>query len=170
MYKPALMIHQIDQHLFQLPLERFLLTFDDGTEDHWHFFSDFLAIATRKIYFITCSWVGRPGFVTVDQLRTMMTHPDVEIGAHSFDHADLNNSTLQEKILHLEQDTQRTCDWFQTNLGFQPKTFAYPNNHAQYGVYTKILQQWGFNEFYGNERIDPEWLGDPEWTRWHTLW
>lgn len=164
------MIHRINQDLFRWPLEKFELTFDDGTEDHWQFFDHFLSIPTRKIYFVTCSWVGRPGFITVDQLRYMMTYPDVEIGAHSFAHADLNSYTLQEKIQHLEHDTRQTCEWFTTNLGMIPRAFAYPNNHAQYGIYTKILQQHGFEEFHGNERIDPDWLDDPEWTRWHKLW
>jgi peptidoglycan/xylan/chitin deacetylase (PgdA/CDA1 family) len=164
------MIHQIHRDLFRWPLEKFVLTFDDGTEDHWQFFPNFVTISTRKIYFVTCSWVGRPGFVTVEQLKNMMTHPNVEIGAHSFAHADLNDLTLQQKILHLEQDTQQTCEWFMLNLGMVPRIFAYPGNHAQYGIYIKILQKYGFDEFFGNERIDPAWLDDPEWTRWHKLW
>ena len=170
MLKPALMIHRITESIFDLPLERFDLTFDDGTEDHFEYFPRFLAIPTRKIYFITCSWIGQTGFLTVDQLRSMAQHPDVEIGAHSHAHTLLNEYPLDEKIRIMQADTAAVCEWFLRELGWQPRAFCFPNNNAIYGIYTQIAKQHGFTEFYGSERIDPYWLHLPEWQRHNHLW
>ena len=164
------MIHRITNDIFKLELDKFILSFVDGTSCHWLFFEKFLSIHTKKIYFITCSWINRPGFLTLDQLRNMINYNDVEIGAHSFEHEDLNNFTLDQKIVHLENDTAKVCNWFSTNIGYVPKSFAYPNNHAQYGVYTAILQKYGFQNFYGSERIDPLNLTDPGWLKYNKLW
>ena len=166
MLKPTLMIHRIADDIFQYPLKKFLLTFDDGYTDHYTTFSKFLEIPTQKIYFITCKWVGCPGFLTVEQIKYMNSFDDVTIGAHSFSHQDLNPLNVEEKIKLIDEDTAKTCKWFQEKLGFIPKTFCYPYNNAAYGIYAKILQQYGFTEFYGAERIDVDQLST--WP--HRIW
>ena len=163
MLKPILMIHRITNDIFQHPLEKFLLTFDDGTDDHYTTFLKFNEIPTQKIYFITCDWVGRPGFLTVEQIKYMNSFDDVTIGAHSFAHQHLSKTglTLDQLVEFVEKDTAKTCTWFQEKLGFTPTTFCYPYNNSMYGIYTKILQKYGFTEFYGSERMDAAWLTDP---------
>lgn len=174
MLKPSLMIHRVTDDIFQHPLEKFLLTFDDGLESHYRTFSKFKEIPTQKIYFITCQWVGCPGFLTAEQIKYMNSFEDVTIGAHSFNHRDLSKTqlTLEQIIEFLDQDTAKTCTWFQETLGFTPTTFCYPYNNSMYGIYTQILQKHGFTEFYGSERIDISWLtNSPDWIiplTWHT--
>ena len=158
MLKPTLMIHHVPDDIFQHPLEKFLLTFDDGFDDHYTTFSKFLEIPTQKIYFITCKWVSASGFLTVEQIKYMNSFDNVMIGAHSFAHRDLTQLTIEETIKIIDEDTARTCEWFQKTLGFVPTTFCYPYNNSVYGIYTKILQKYGFTEFYGGERIDADRL------------
>jgi len=168
MLKPTLMIHHVSDEIFQHPLEKFILTFDDGHDNHYATFSKFLEIPTQKIYFITCDWVGCPGFLTVDQIKYMSSFDNVMIGAHSFDHFDLNTNklTLEEKIELMNTDTAKTIGWFQETLGFIPTIFCYPYNNAMYGIYTKILKKHGFTEFYGGERINVDRLST--WP--HRIW
>jgi len=163
MLKPILMIHHVTDEIFQLPLENFILTFDDGYDDQYNTFSKFLEIPTQKIYFITCDWIGLPGFLTIEQIKYMDSFEDVTIGAHSFAHRDLSKAglTLSQLVEFVEEDTAKTCTWFQEKLGFVPTTFCYPYNNSIYGMYTKILQKYGFTEFYGIERMDVYWLTNP---------
>jgi peptidoglycan/xylan/chitin deacetylase (PgdA/CDA1 family) len=169
MLKPSLMIHRVTNDIFQHPLEKFLLTFDDGYDDHYTTFSKFLEIPTQKIYFITCKWVGCSGFLTVDQIKHMSSFDDVTIGAHSFAHQDLHGLSLEETIKIIDEDTAKTCEWFQKTLGHIPTTFCYPYNNSVFGIYNKILQKYGFTEFYGSERIDSKWLANPDWAYYHSL-
>ena len=162
------MIHRVPDDIFTHPLEKFLLTFDDGYDDHYTTFSKFLEIPTQKIYFITCDWVGCDGFLTLEQIKYMSSFDNVIIGAHSFSHTDLytNALTLEQKIQLMDNDTKKTCEWFQQMLGFTPTVFCYPFNNTVYGIYTKILKKHGFNEFYGTERINVERLNT--WP--HRIW
>jgi hypothetical protein len=148
MIKPSLMIHQVTDDIFQHSLEKFLLTFDDGLESHYKTFSKFKEIPTQKIYFITCQWVGFPGFLTVEQIKYMNSFEDVTIGAHSFYHRDLSKTelTLEQIIEFVDQDTEKTCAWFEENLGFTPTAFCYPYNNSVYGMYTKEPQRPAFNK------------------------
>jgi peptidoglycan/xylan/chitin deacetylase (PgdA/CDA1 family) len=163
MLKPSLMIHRVTDDIFKHPLENFVLTFDDGYNDHYTTFPKFLEIPTQKIYFITCSWVGSRGFLTAEQIKYMSSFDNVTIGAHSFYHQDLSKTGLSVSNLvkFIEKDTEKTCTWFQDTLGFIPKKFCYPYNNSMYGIYTEILQKNGFTEFYGTERMDVSWLNDP---------
>ena len=170
MLKPTLMIHRVTEDIFKHPLEKFLLTFDDGYDSHYTTFSKFTQIPTQKIYFITCNWVGNTGFLTAEQIKHMSSFDDVTIGAHGFSHQRLDHLTVEETIKFIDEDTAKTCQWFRTTLGFVPTKFCYPYNNAAYGIYTKILQKYGFTEFYGMERIDSGWLSDPEWVKNHRLW
>ena len=170
MLKPALMIHHVTDELFQLPLEKFLLTFDDGYDNHYTSLSRFLEIPTQKIYFITCKWVGFNGFLTIDQLKHMGSFDGVTIGAHSYEHRNLNELNIQERIKYITEDTEKCCTWFQQNLGYVPTKFCYPNNNSSHGIYTKILKNYGFTDFYGSERIEPENVTDPGWLQYNQLW
>jgi peptidoglycan/xylan/chitin deacetylase (PgdA/CDA1 family) len=176
MIKPILMIHHVKDWMFDLPLENFILTFDDGYHDHWNTFPRFLEIPTDKIYFITGSWINRPGFLTVDQIKKMDQHDDVEIGAHGFDHQKIISpdsgdpglaNSRAEIISMLTIDTQKTVEWFQENLGTVLKKFCYPYNESVFGIYPQILRKYGFDEFYGPGRVKIEWLVDPVRHRQH---
>jgi peptidoglycan/xylan/chitin deacetylase (PgdA/CDA1 family) len=157
--KPVLMIHGINDSIFDLPLNDYVLTFDDGTHDHYDSFLKFQQINTRKIYFIIADRIGTKGYLTVDEIKEMMADPQVTIGAHSYNHTNLNSlPKLFDQVFHIQKDTELMIDWFATNLNFCPNVFCFPYNNDLRGMYTVLIKKYGFTELYGHERIPVETL------------
>jgi len=155
--KPVLMIHEITDAIFNLPLADYLLTFDDGTADHWQYFEQIRAIPTEKIYFIITNRIGTAGYLNLEQVKQMSLDPSVAIGGHSHNHVRLNTfNTLAEKIAHIKQDTEQCLSWFETHLGQAPNTFCLPYNEDVGGLYTAWLRNKGISKIYASERTDCE--------------
>lgn len=159
MIKPVLMIHTITDAVFSLPLAEYTLTFDDGTRDHYTYFSGFKKIDTQKIYFIIANRVGTEGYLTVNEIKEMMENPQVTIGAHSFNHTNLESlPKLFDQVFYIQKDTELMVEWFQTILGFTPTAFCFPYNNNLKSIYSGIVKKYGFTELYGHERIPVETL------------
>lgn len=179
--KPVLMIHQISEEMFDLPLQDYVLTFDDGLYGHYYFFEQFKQIPTEKIYFISTAFIcnGRQStafpdsriaqskamrgdmedFLTVDQIKEMMQDPLVSIGGHGHEHVHLDSlRTLNDVVKSVYSDIPAMLEWFKTNLDFTPTKYCYPYNNNVNGVYTSMLKKFGLTEFYGDERIPVETL------------
>jgi peptidoglycan/xylan/chitin deacetylase (PgdA/CDA1 family) len=151
--KPVLMIHEITEELFNLPLADYLLTFDDGTQDHWEFFPQLQNIPTEKIFFIITGRIGTPGYLTLPQLDYMKSDSFTKIGGHSHNHIRLNTfNTLAEKIAHIKLDTEQCLSWFESNLGQVPNTFCLPYNEDVGGLYAAWLRNKGISKIYASER------------------
>jgi peptidoglycan/xylan/chitin deacetylase (PgdA/CDA1 family) len=168
--KPVFEIHHVTQDLFDLPLQEFVLTFDDGYQDQYTHFAQFAQIDTQKIYFIVPEWLDRPDFMSVAQILELRDHPDVVIGAHSYAHPCLKEMPLDQKIKEIHRDTDFMIQWFRDKLGSVPTKFCFPFNDRVYGIYETILRNHGFTEFYGDERIKPEKIVDPNWRQLNRLW
>lgn len=179
--KPVLMIHEVDEKIFQLPLSNYILTFDDGLYSQYHYLPKLLEIDTEKIFFISSNIIceekqsteiiscvdahnkafnnNYENFMTLEQIKEIQKLPKTCIGAHSHSHINLNTfKKLSEKIVHIVKDTEQMIQWFKFNLGFTPTKFCYPYNNDCNGVYTSILRKFKFTEFYGQERIPVETL------------
>lgn len=179
--KNVLMIHEARAEFAQLPLEDYLLTFDDGLYSQYVFYNEIKHINTPKIFFvssgiicadnqstefITCRDAHQKAFngnyenyMTVEQIKYMMQDPLVSIGAHSHSHTRLNKfSTLAEKVAYIKSDAEKTVAWFEQNLGFAPTKFCFPYNEDLDGLYKGLLTKYGFTEFYGSGRIPVETL------------
>ena len=157
--KPVLMIHNIVDSIFKLPLEDYVLTFDDGTHDHYEYFLKFKSINTRKIYFIIADRIGTDGYLTIDEIKEMMKDPQVTIGAHSYNHTNLESlPKLFDQVFHIQKDTELMIDWFNTNLEYRPTVFCFPYNNDLRGMYNAVVKKKGFTELYGHERIPVEKL------------
>lgn len=179
--KPVLMIHEIRESIFDLPLENYILTFDDGLYSQYYYYPQFKNIPTEKIYFIssnilctgsqstafpTCVEAHKKAFLgnfedymTVDQVKELAQDPLVSIGGHGHQHTRLNHfSKLTEIIQYISKDTETMIEWFDTNLKTKPTKFCYPYNEDRDGLYPGLLKLFGFTEFYGRERIPVETL------------
>ena len=155
--KSVLMIHEITKGLFSLPLADYLLTFDDGTQDHWQYFKQVQAVPTEKIYFIITNRIGTAGYLSLEQVKQMSLDPMTTIGGHSHDHIRLNTfDTLVEKLAYIKQDTEQCLFWFETNLGKIPDTFCLPYNEDIDGLYAAWLRNKGITSIYASERTDGE--------------
>jgi hypothetical protein len=112
----TLMIHDIHPNYFDLNLNSYRLTFDDGLFSQYYYFPLLKAHPGKLTYFITTSFI-RPGtargmfagehlsyikskkymyrtfieekydhFMTVEELQSISSQPDVKIGIHSHFH------------------------------------------------------------------------------------
>ncbi len=177
--KPVLMIHEVRESIFELPLSNYTLTFDDGLYSQYHYFDRFREIPTEKIYFIssgivctgvqslefpTCKTAHAKAFagnfedyMTIPQIKELMQDPLVTIGAHSHSHLDLYSlPKLFDRVTHIGEDSVLMLQWFQENLGIQPTKFCFPYNEDLNGMYKAVLHKHGFTEYYGQERLAVE--------------
>ena len=174
--KPVLMIHEFKEEFLDLPLENYILTFDDGLFSQYYYYQKFKDIPTQKIFFISsgiiCSGSQNMGFppchvahekafsgnfedyMTLEQIKELMKDPLVTIGAHSHAHKNLNDfGKVTHRAMHVIEDTKTMMIWFKENLNFKPTAFCYPYNNDNNGLYDPVLRSVGFTDFYGKERI-----------------
>jgi peptidoglycan/xylan/chitin deacetylase (PgdA/CDA1 family) len=177
MSKPVLTIHEMHDKILLLPLENYILTFDDGLYSQYFYYDKIKHIPTEKIFFISsgiicegtqstefpsCEIAHKKAFagnyedyMTVDQIKELMQDPLVTIGGHSHLHQSLNLLTSKtDKIKHIISDTKKMLEWFHRSLTTQPTSFCFPYNDNCNGLYQRLLATEGFTNFYGNERID----------------
>jgi hypothetical protein len=180
MNKSILMIHEIYPAMFDLPLEDYILTFDDGLYSQFIYAEHFREIKTEKIYFVSSGIVAQgvqdptpiscvdahnkafrgdtSNYMTVEQIRYLMEDPLTTIGGHSHHHTRLVDMALHDMVHHIKKDTELMLTWFESNLNFRPTTFCFPYNEDPHGLYRGILEREGFTEFHGHERTPIEML------------
>jgi len=115
-----------------LPAKPIVLTFDDGYEDNYTTMLPILEARgmTAVVYVIT-NEVGKPGYLTVEQLKDMQRR-GLEIGSHTSDHLPL---TSQDDVTQRRQISQSKTflEW----SGLQTiYSLSYPN-----GAYNPEVEQ-----------------------------
>lgn len=168
--KPVLMIHEVAEWMFDLPLHEYVLTFDDGLYTQYTHFDKIKNIDTDKIFFINtgivatehtdqsdvyiqCQVAHDKLFNTGDlshymnwsQIVEISNEPQCEIGAHSHMH-------IRHTGFNTIHDTKMMMKHFKQN-NLTPTSFCFPYNDDN-EVYKCLLKQYGFTKFYGKERID----------------
>lgn len=173
--KQVLMIHECSSKLLDLPLEDYILTFDDGLLSQFVFYQEIKHIPTPKIFFISSGIVcentqsfefpacelahvkaftgNKEDYMTIEQIKELAQDPLVTIGGHSHSHTRLSGS-LVDKVKHIETDTAQMLAWFKDNLGIKPTSFCFPYNEDPNGIYKAMLKKYGFTNFYGAERLE----------------
>jgi len=170
------MIHEIQEEMFHLPLEDYILTFDDGLYSQYHYRSKFQKINTEKIYFISSGCISKgtqstefpscelahqkafngnfEDYMTIDQIKELAADPLITIGCHGHSHRRLSDMPrLVDKIKYLNKDSTEMLEWFRKHFEKVPTVFCYPHNDNLNGIYRAMLSQLGFTKFYGKERI-----------------
>ncbi len=128
-----LMIHDISREYFNLGLEQYRLTFDDGLFSQYYYYPKFRSRKAPLIYFVTTSFI-RPGaarrmfageylpfikskqymydtfiharldhFMTTEEIGSLAGFPNVQIGAHSHFHDVIPTRTRPGKIKPLSR-------------------------------------------------------------------
>lgn len=172
--KKVLMIHEFHEEFLLLPLDQYILTFDDGLYSQYKYISELSKIDTHKIFFIStgiiCDTIqseheikceqahvkffetgDRSHYMTWEQIKHIQKINNCEIGGHSHNHNSRwrhNKHTIKEII----EDTRQMISAF-NNHDMQPISFCFPYNNES-GVYEQILRTRGFTNFYGKNRID----------------
>lgn len=173
--KRILEIHQVDERLFDLNLEDYILTFDDGLYTQYRYIEELCKINTPKIFFIstgiiapedtiqneqfiTCDMAHKAFFENEDKSNYMKWSQIIDlskrenciIGGHSHYHRDISNLTLIEKFNHLQFDTKKMVEEFE-KFNLKIEHFCFPYN-KMYPAYSELLKKHGIKHFYGDER------------------
>lgn len=176
--KKVLMIHEIREEYFKLPLENYILTFDDGLYSQYSYLKEFERIKTEKIFFISTGIICRgyqssnfvpcyeahrkffeeknsEDYLTIDQLLELKFTSGFEIGGHGHGHLDFrdNKDNIVNILMILKKDTENMQSFFSRELRIRPTKFCFPYNREIWG-YRRMLINHGYTDFYGSERID----------------
>jgi hypothetical protein len=174
--KPVLMIHQMTEDLFTLPLMDYTLTFDDGLYSQWKYIDRLCEIDTDKIFFISTKYLctgvqsqecpdsitahdkARRGiyedFMTPEQVQDIATRDKCYVGGHGHEHLQLREyDRLATRAPAMMLDTKDMIYHFDLLLGYCPTKFCFPYNDDMDGLYAAWLRRRGITELYGRERI-----------------
>jgi hypothetical protein len=171
--KPVLMIHELHGKHFDLPLENYILTFDDGLASQYAYIKELEKINTTKIFFISseivCPEDGYQDTLCIScvdshnsafaghfhnymkwsQIQHINETPNCIVGCHS--HSHIYNIVSDTRTMI--RDTREMSRVFKHKLGHLPKHFCFPYN-IESQTYRCILHSYGFRYFYGSERIN----------------
>lgn len=104
-----------------VPARPVVLTFDDGTADHWAVHAELKRRRMSAVFFVVAERLGTPGHLDPDQLRTM-AGAGMEIGSHGRRHLDLGRVTASE----LEAEIAGSRRELEALAGRPVLAFAYP--------------------------------------------
>jgi len=129
---------------------QFLLTFDDGTADHYEVvFRVLQELGLHGIFFVPTAKLNRASYLTDAQVREM-AQAGQAIGFHGHEHRRLNELTDDQ----LRDQFQRSRDIITGLTGESPSFFAPPggylNEHIRevalgFGAKAIRTMRWGFN-------------------------
>jgi len=119
--------------------EGVVLTFDDGTADHFQAARPILEnFSARAIFYVSTERIGRSEYLTADQIQTL--HEDGHtIGSHSHCHRPLHQLTRELVAHELGASATILCDV----TGERPIHFSPPG-----GLYSRIVVEEARREGY----------------------
>lgn len=129
----------------------YLLTFDDGTRDHFEVVRPILrARGERGVFFIPTAKIGGENRVTLGEVRALADEGHV-VGCHSHEHIRLDQLSaeavreqLTTALTQLREITGRDTHWFAPPGGFSSE--AVRQVAAELGLRAVRTMQWGRNE------------------------
>ena len=168
--KPVLMIHEVTDWMFDLPLEDYTLTFDDGLYTQYLYLDKIKEINTEKIFFISTGIVAdekayqcknfincynaheyflntgdAKHYMNWSQIKDIHKTDKCMIGGHSHNHNHID-------IKNIIKDTRLMMTAFHKQ-NIAPIDFCFPFNE-EHNIYKAHLRNTGFRNFYGNDRVD----------------
>lgn len=168
--KPVLMIHEVDESIFNKPLEDFVLTFDDGLYSQYKFIEAIDAIDTDKIFFISTDVVAcestnqhadvvpshvahnhyfknddRSCFMKWSQILDIQNRYRCSIGGHGHRHIPYNNFDMIDDYNEMQRQ------FMQHEISIDSFCFPY-NIRTVAGM--ALLTKNKIQHVYGSERID----------------
>ncbi len=171
------MIHDFKEEYLDLPLQDFVLSFDDGLLTPFIFLKELLLIDTPLIFNISTGLIRRENqpaatesincfdalikaragnfenYMTWENIRVIAGRTKCTIAGHSHNHSHVKNMDLNEKIEYINNDTGKMMREF-CYKNIKIRTFCFPFNYED-TFYKGILSQtFGFKHFLGGERID----------------
>ncbi len=107
-----------------LPKKPVVLTFDDGYADFYeNAFPVLEKYQVKATAYIITDFIGKPGYMTLDQLKIIKASNLVEIGAHTEHHIDLNTASVAKQTEEIVGSKIALEEYFPG----QVTSFAYPS-------------------------------------------
>lgn len=181
MSKPILMIHEFKKEYLTLPLENYVLTFDDALYSVFYYHKEIVNIKTEKYLFIptgrilsvrknfaigNCyeanrNWLinkDNSYYMTINEVQYLFVNKIFnDVGGHSNFHERDEKSgmslLLKNGFKYVMKDCELMFKWFGDNLNYMPTKYAYPFNQENIFINT-YLKSKNIYDFYGKERID----------------
>ncbi len=123
------------------PKKPVMLTFDDGYED---FYTDALPIIKKHnikaVQYVISGVIGKPNYMSKEQLQEVIATGLVEIGAHTVDHYNLLNLPLADSLSQIATSKSE----MEKKFGIKVASFAYPYGHHNVAL-QKLVEEAGFD-------------------------
>jgi peptidoglycan/xylan/chitin deacetylase (PgdA/CDA1 family) len=128
----------------------FILTFDDGTVDHYDVVCPLLEkVGQKGIFFVPTAKLNRPGYLTSDMLRDM-ARAGHTIGLHGHEHRRLDE--FGEEDIRVQMEVSRAK--LEELTGTPPMIFAPPGGYMSWQLQSIAMEsgarairtmRWGYN-------------------------
>ena len=123
-----------------LPAKPIVLTFDDGWASDWRVAVPILQrLGWRAELFVTVGWLGRPGFMTWDELRAAAA-AGMGIQSHSLSHPDLAHISHA----HLRSELEASKGILEQRLGQAVEFFALPGGSGRMSHVARLARTVGY--------------------------
>jgi peptidoglycan/xylan/chitin deacetylase (PgdA/CDA1 family) len=117
-----------------------VLTFDDGWASDWQIATPILErVGWKAEFFVTVGWVGKPGFLTWEDLRGAMK-AGMGVQSHSVTHPDLMQLS-SEKIRYELLMSKETLE---ERLGKSIAFFALPGGSGRLSEVARLARETGY--------------------------
>ncbi|MGH2499982.1 MAG: polysaccharide deacetylase family protein [Candidatus Limnocylindria bacterium] len=127
-----------------LPARPVILTFDDGHADAYtEVFPRLRAYGMTGTFFVTLNLVGRPGYLTLDQVKEMHAG-GMDIQSHALDHLSLSTMDAERQRYQLCGSRRILSDW----LGKDVRHFAYPGGAHDEGAFDALAACGYLSAYY----------------------
>lgn len=174
--KKVLMIHEVREWMFDLPLHEYVLTFDDGLYGQYYYLDKFLEVDTEKYFFISTEIVcpeelgqsqefpdcreahqhffqsgSKEHYMKWSQIKQIAQSAKCFIGGHSHSHRRRGQEKISSLYADLITDTEKMFSEFEKHQ-IQIDSFCFPYNE-EHLLYRELLKKKGIKKFFGNERV-----------------
>jgi len=119
---------------------RVAITFDDGTIGHYeHALPELVARGMTATFFVTTTWIGRPGYATWDQLDTLR-QAGMEIGSHTRTHRFLSELDADD----VQRELRGAKEEIDAALGQRTEAIALPGGDAPQRPLRRLFAEAGY--------------------------
>jgi len=126
-----------------LPAKPVMLTFDDGYADAYSVVLPLLQkYGFTGVFFVTVNLVGRPGYLTRDQVRAL-ADAGMDVESHAMDHVSMRIRSLADQRYQMCTARQFLSQWTGTDV----RHFAYPSGDYNADSFA-ALQSCGYLSAY----------------------
>jgi peptidoglycan/xylan/chitin deacetylase (PgdA/CDA1 family) len=127
-----------------------MITFDDGTEDHYQeVFPVLRKYGFKGVFFVVTGWIGRPGYLTWAQMEEMIG-AGMDVQSHSDTHrflSELNDAEAESELRRSKEILEAKLRTPVTAIGipggyYNRKTVEISKRVGYHHIFTS---RWGFN-------------------------